>query len=167
MRAMTEKNLQDAFAGESQAHVKYQLFSDVAEKEGLANVARLFKAVAHAELVHARNHLNELAGLKDSSGNLQQAIDGETFEVKEMYAAYYEVAKLQGERGAQRSSRYAMEAEKIHATMYVTAKDKVDAEEDIVLKTIQVCEVCGHTVEGDAPDKCPICEAPAGKFTGF
>ncbi len=167
MRAMTEKNLLDAFAGESQAHVKYLVFSEMAEKEGFANVARLFKAISHAEFVHARNHLKELAGVKDSSHNLQEAIDGENFEVGEMYAAYFAVAALQDEKGAMRSTRYASEAEKIHASMYESAKAKVDGGQDISLGVVQICEICGHTVEGDAPDACPVCGVPSSKFTAF
>ncbi len=168
MRIMTEQNLRDAFSGESQAHMKYLIYSQVAEKEGYPNVARLFKAIAHAELVHARNHLKELGGIKDSVENLQDAINGETFEVEEMYPAYHAVAELQEEKGAVRSTHYALEAEKIHAEMYTDAKKIVMEKKDIEIGTIQICDVCGYTVEADhAPDKCPICSAPSTQFTAF
>ncbi|NLM42386.1 MAG: rubrerythrin family protein [Firmicutes bacterium] len=168
MRIMTEKNLRDAFAGESMAHMKYQIYSAVAEKEGYPNVAKLFKAIAYAELVHARNHLKELGGIKDSVANLQDAIDGETFEVEEMYPAYKVVAELQQEKGAVRSTHYALEAEKIHADMYTDAKKTVmEKKIDIEVGTIYVCEVCGWTHEGDEPEKCPICSAPKSQIRAF
>lgn len=167
MRIMTEQNLRDAFAGESQAHMKYLLYSDVATKEGFPNVAKLFKAIAYAELVHARNHLKELGGIQASTANLQDAYDGETFEIEEMYPAYKAVAELQEEKGAVRSTHYALEAEKIHAVMYDDAKKTVMEKKDIQIGTIQVCDVCGYTHDGDAPEKCPICSAPKSKFLSF
>ncbi len=167
MRIMTEQNLRDAFAGESQAHMKYLLYSDVAEKEGYHNVARLFKAIAYAELVHARNHLRELGGINDSVANLQDGIDGETFEIEEMYPAYKVVAELQQEKGAVRSTHYALEAEKIHAKMYTDAKKVVMEQQDIKIGTIRICDVCGYTHDGDIPEKCPICKAPKEKFSSF
>lgn len=130
-------------------------------------MARLFKAIAYAELVHARNHLKELGGIKDSTENLQDAINGETFEVEEMYPAYHAVAELQEEKGAVRSTHYALEAEKIHAEMYTDAKKTVMEKKDIEIGTIQICDVCGYTAEGEAPDKCPVCSAPASKFLAF
>ncbi|NLJ81471.1 MAG: rubrerythrin family protein [Firmicutes bacterium] len=167
MRIMTKQNLRDAFSGESQAHMKYLLYSTVAEKEGFSNVARLFKAIAYAELVHARNHLQVLGGIGDSEANLQDGIDGETFEIEEMYPAYKVVAELQGEKGAVRSTHYALEAEKVHAEMYTEAKKIVAQKNDIEIGLIQICDVCGYTKEGDAPDKCPICSAPKDKFISF
>ncbi len=167
MRIMTEQNLRDAFSGESQAHMKYLLYGAVAEKEGLDNVARLFKAIAYAELVHARNHLQVLGGIKDSAANLQDGIDGETFEIEEMYPAYKVVAELQEEKGAVRSTHYALEAEKIHAKMFTDAKKTVMEKKDIDIGVIQICDVCGYTHEGDAPEQCPICKAPQSKFLAF
>ena len=167
MRIMTEQNLRDAFSGESQAHMKYQIYSNVAEKEGFPNVARLFKAIAYAELVHARNHLKELDGIKGSTENLQDAIDGENFEIEEMYPAYKVVAELQEEKGAVRSTHYALEAEKIHSKMYTDAKKVVMEKKDIEIGTIQICDVCGYTHDGDAPEMCPICSAPKSKFLSF
>ena len=104
-----------AYAGESQVHMKYLILADVAEKEGFPNVAKLFRAIAFAELVHARNHFKALGNVRDTVENLQIAIDGETFEVEEMYPAYKAVAELQGENEAVRSTHYALEAERIHA----------------------------------------------------
>ena len=167
MRIMTEQNLRDAFSGESQAHMKYQIYSNVAEKEGFPNVARLFKAIAYAELVHARHHRKELDGIKGSTENLQDAIDGENFEIEEMYPAYKVVAELQEEKGAVRSTHYALEAEKIHSKMYTDAKKVVMEKKDIEIGTIQICDVCGYTHDGDAPEKCPICSAPKSKFLSF
>ena len=117
MKDMTRENLKAALAGESQANIKYLAFATEAAKAGKPNIARLFHAIAYAEQVHALNHLKELGGIGDTVSNLQSAIDGENFEVDEMYAAYLEVAELQDERGAHRSMRYAAEAEKIHADM--------------------------------------------------
>ena len=167
MKKMTEKFLWDAFAGESQAHMKYLVFAEEAEKKGKKNLARLFRAIAYAEYVHAKNHLRELNGIKDEVANLQAAIDGETFEVEEMYPVYNETAKLQGEKGAERTTNFAMEAEKIHAEMYRKAKEMVERGEDYKETAIFVCPVCGYTVEGQAPDKCPVCGLSGEKFEEF
>lgn len=167
MRIMTEQNLRDAFSGESQAHMKYLLYSGVAEKEGFSNVARLFKAIAYAELVHARNHLQVLGGIKDSVANLQDGIDGENFEIEEMYPAYKVVAEMQEEKGAVRSTHYALEAEKIHAKMYTDAKKTVMEKKDMDIGVLQICDICGYTHEGDVPEQCPICKASKDKFIAF
>ena len=167
MRKMTESDLLAAFAGESQAHMKYLNFAQRARKEGFANIARLFEAIAFAEQVHASNHLRELGLLKGSADNLQAAIDGENFEVEEMYPAYNAVAELQEEKGAQRSIHYALEAEKIHAGLYAQARSAVNSGQDIGDATVHICEVCGHTVMGDAPDRCPVCGAPKSRFKAF
>lgn len=167
MRKMTEDNLKAAFAGESQAHMKYQLFADIAEQNGYPNVARLFRAISYAEKVHAANHAKELGFLGDPKENLQEAIDGETYEVTEMYPAFMDVAEMQGEKGAVRSTHYALEAEKIHAAMYETAKQAVSAGSDVKLKTVYVCPICGYTHEGEPPEKCPVCGAPREKFKKF
>jgi len=164
---MTEKFLNDAFAGESMAHMKYQHFADKAETEGLNEMARMFRAIAYAEKVHAGNHLEVLGGIRSTSDNIQTGINGETFEINEMYPVYNATAKLQDEEGAVRSTYYALEAEKIHADWYKKAKDAVDKGEDVTVGTIQICSVCGHTREGEAPDKCPICGASKDKFRAF
>lgn len=167
MKEMTKDNLKAAFAGESQAHIKYLAYSAQATKAGKPNIARLFHAIAYAEQVHALNHLKELGGIGDTAANLQAAIDGENFEVDEMYAAYLEVAELQNEPGAKRSMRYATEAEKIHAEMYGDAKAAAEAGEDIDIGEVYICPVCGFTHIGDPPDRCPVCNAKKDRFRAF
>ncbi|MBI2865133.1 MAG: rubrerythrin family protein [Chloroflexi bacterium] len=166
MRKMTEANLSSAFAGESQAHMKYQIFADRAEGE-YPNLARLFRAIAYAERVHATNHLEALGGVGGTLDNLQAAFDGETFEVEEMYPAFFEVAKLQEEKVAMRSIVYAKAAEKVHAGMYQQAKAVVSSGADLQIAGVQVCPVCGHTVIGEPPDKCPVCTQPGSSFKKF
>lgn len=167
MRQMTTDNLKAAFAGESQAHMRYLIFADKAQREGRENVARLFRAIAYAEQVHATNHYRALDGIKATADNLDVAIGGETFEVDEMYPAYLEVAKLQNERRAQTSMHYAIETEKVHARMYQTAKEAILRGDDVEVGPISVCEICGYTIEGDLPENCPICNAQRDKFREF
>lgn len=167
MRKMTKSNLESAFAGESMAHMKYSIFADKAREEGFNNVARLFEAIAFAERVHAANHLRVLGGIGQSTNNLQTAIDGETFEVEEMYPAYRVVAESQEEKGAIVSMTYALEAEKIHAAMYTEAKQAVEAGKDIEPRDIFICSVCGYTGYGEPPDVCPVCKAKKEKFRLF
>ncbi|MBS7636723.1 rubrerythrin family protein [Candidatus Bathyarchaeota archaeon] len=167
MRKMTEDNLKSAFAGESQAHMRYLIFARKAEEEGYLNVARLFRAIAYAEQVHATNHYDALGMIRSSSDNLQVAIDGETYEVNEMYPAYNAVAKLQEEKGAQRTTDWALQAEKVHAGMYQKAKQAVERGNDIKLGPIYICDTCGYTVEGEAPNRCPVCGASKEKFRKF
>jgi rubrerythrin len=167
MRKMTQQNLQSAFAGESQAHMRYLIFAEIAEKEGKPNIARLFKAIAYAEQVHAKNHLEVLGGIGKTLKNLEAAIGGETFEVDEMYPAYNEVAKLQGENEAQRSTHYALEAEKIHAQLYTKAKDAVEKDKDLEIGKVYICPKCGYTVEEEAPEYCPICGVKREEFKEF
>ncbi len=167
MHRMTEENMKAAFAGESQAHMRYLIFAEEAKERGFENVARLFTAIAFAEQVHAKNHLSTLGGIGSTSENLAAAISGETFEVEEMYPAYIEVAKLQGEKSAERSANNALEAERIHAALYQRAKQAVDAGKDTDVGTIFVCEVCGYTLEGEAPERCPLCGAPRERFRPF
>jgi rubrerythrin len=167
MRKMTESNLQAAFAGESQAHMRYLIFSDQAQKEGHANVARLFKAIAFAEQVHATNHLKTLDGIDTTVGNLQTAINGETYEVEEMYPAFRAVAELQGEKGAVRSTSWALEAEKVHAELYSQAQTAAKGGEDVDIKDVHVCELCGWTGTGEKPDRCPLCGAKAERIQTF
>ncbi len=167
MRKMTEDDLKSAFAGESQAHMRYLIFAKRAEAEGMPNVARLFKAISYAEQVHATNHYNALSMIRGSSDNLQVCIDGETYEVNEMYPAFYAVAQLQEEKGAMQTFNFALQAEKIHASMYHKTKQTVETRKDIQLGSMHICEVCGHTVEGEAPDRCPVCGASKDKFRKF
>lgn len=167
MKEMTRENLGAALAGESQAHVKYLAFSARADKEGKPNIARLFRAIAQAEQVHAINHLKELGAVGDTVANLDAAIAGENFEVEEMYAAYLEVADLQGEKGAGRSMKYAIEAEKIHAEMYADAKMAAEQGLDLEIAEVYVCPVCGFTHIGEPPDRCPVCNAKKERFQAF
>lgn len=181
MHESTAENLRSAFGGESMAHMRYKVWAERAEKEGFANVARLFRAIARAEQAHATGHFTAMKdvagaflvasgggfGLDGTSANLQGAIDGELHEVNEMYPAYLEVAKMQDEKAAQRSMGYALEAEKVHAEMYGKAKEAVDAGKDVELGPVHICEVCGYTVEGDCPDVCPICNVKRDRFESF
>ncbi|MCD6385221.1 rubrerythrin family protein [Candidatus Sumerlaeota bacterium] len=167
MRKMTESNLRTAFAGESQAHMKYLIFAQKAEAEGYPNIARLFRAIAYAEQVHATNHFKALGELGGTLENLGSAIEGETYEVEEMYPAFDAVARLQQEKEAQRSIHFALEAEKIHSAMYHQATQSVDAGKDAEIGQIFICSVCGYTGEGEPPERCPVCGAPSDKFKTF
>lgn len=167
MKQSTAANLKEAFAGESQAYMKYSVFADKAERDGYPEVARLFRAIAHAERVHATNHLRQLGGINDTVTNLEQAMAGENYEVTEMYPAFRAVAELQDEKGALRSMRYALEAEKIHEVMYADAITAVAEDKDIASAAVFVCPVCGHTVIGEAPDRCPVCGLPHDKYIEF
>ena len=167
MQATTQENLKAAFAGESQAHMKYLNFADKAEKEGFHNVARLFQATSYAEQVHASNHLKALEGIQGTVENLGTAIGGETFEVEQMYPDYMAVAEKQGEKKALRSMNWAMEAEKAHAELYGDARQTVESGKDMDAVDIWVCMACGFTMEGEPPDKCPVCGTPKDKFRKF
>jgi rubrerythrin len=167
MHAMTQENLQAAFAGESQAHIKYLAFAAQAEADGYPEVARLFKAISYAEQVHAINHLKQLNGVGTTADNLAAAMGGENFEVTEMYPAYNAVAKLQEEKGAMLSIHYAVEAEKIHEAMYAEAKALVEDGQDRSGLPVYICPVCGYTVIGDPPEKCPVSRTPSEKFVKF
>lgn len=158
MHAMTKEYLETAFAGESVAHMQYLIFAEKADKNGPPNLARLFRAIAYAEQVHATNHYRELGNIKDAAGNLQACIEGENFEVNEMYPVYNNAAEFQREPGAVRSTHYALEAEKIHEAMYKAAKEAVERDGDPAVETVHICPVCGYTVEVEAPEFCPVCE---------
>lgn len=168
MKKMTEANLKDAFAGESQASMKYSIFADKAEKDGYPEIAKLFRAISYAEKVHATNHLRELKGISTTVDNINAAKSGEDFEIDEMYPAYDVVAKLQEEKGAERSIFYAIEAEKIHSVLFGNAAEKAVAKSDLPASNVYVCPVCGHTHVGEeAPDECPICKVKKEKYIKF
>lgn len=168
MHSMTEANLKAAFAGESQAHVKYLNFSEKAKAENKPNVARLFAAASYSEQVHASSHLKKgLAGVASTSENLAAAINGEGFEVDEMYPAFMSVAESQGETAAKTSFNRANEAEKIHRALYSKAKEAVDAGNDAAIGDVWVCGNCGSTSEGAQPDKCSLCGAGPEVFVKF
>ncbi len=166
MGEMTKRFLGEAFAGESQAHVKYLIFADKAREEGFSNVARLFEAIAFAEFVHARNHFEALGNLNETTDNLQVAIDGENWEVNEMYPAYNAVAELQKESKAKKSIHYAIEAEKIHSALYTKAKQAVEEGRDIDIGELYICSVCGYTTDSKV-DRCPVCGAGSDRFKKF
>lgn len=179
MREMTESHLRNAFAGESEAHMRYNIFGQVAKEEGYMNVSRLFRAIAFAERVHASNHLERMPqdkgkavsvapfGVGDTSKNLQMGIDGETFEINEMYPTYKKVAEIQDEGRAKVTFHWALKAEKIHAKMFKDAKEAVNANKKYELDVVQICENCGYTTEGEAPEQCPICGAKKEEFKAF
>ena len=167
MRKMTEENLKAAFAGESQAHMKYLNFAEKARREGKANVARLFAAASFAEQVHASAHFRVLKGVGSTSDNLAAAAEGENFEAEEMYPAYIAVAEAQDEKGAKNSFYRALEAEKVHRSLYLQAKEAVDAGKDADLGAVYVCKVCGFTTDGACPDDCPLCGASSDQFAQF
>lgn len=152
----TEKNLEEAFAGESQANRKYLAFAKKAEQEGYKQVAKLFRAAAEAETIHAHNHLRILGGIKSTKENLESAINGETYEFEKMYPQMIEDAKNEGNKSALQSFQYANEVEKIHADFYKKALKNLGKNPEV---DYYVCQVCGNTVEGEPPDKCPICGA--------
>ncbi len=157
----TEKNLQEAFAGESQANRKYLAFAKKADDEGFKQAAKLFRAAAEAETIHAHNHLRELKGIKSTKENLEEAFGGETHEFMSMYPGMIEDAKAEGEKGALRSFQYANDVEKIHAGLYRKAMDNLGSNEEV---DYWVCKVCGNTVEGEPPDECPVCKAKKAAF---
>jgi rubrerythrin len=159
--SMTDKNLMDAFAGESQANRKYLAFAEKAEKEGRPQAARLFRAAAMAETVHAHNHLRALGGIKSTAENLKEAIGGETHEFESMYPPMIEAARAEGRKDAERSFNYASEVEKIHAALYRKALEGLESAGAV---DYHVCQVCGNTVEGEPPEECPICGAKKKAF---
>jgi rubrerythrin len=160
----TIENLNEAFAGESKANRLYLAFSRKADAEGLNQVARLFKAAAEAEAVHALNHLNVLGKIGSTAENLDTAIRGETAEFTEMYPEYLSVAREEGNRRAAWSFDVANKVEKIHAGLFSEAIEAVRSKKDLPEVDYYVCQVCGNTVEREAPDKCPICGAPKTAF---
>ncbi len=159
--------------------MRYKVWGARAKEEGFPNIARLFIAIAYAEEVHAGNHFNALAdedgdflvasmsgfGLKSTAENLQGAINGENFEVKQMYPAYMAVAWEQDEKGGIRSFRYAIEAEKIHAVLFTKAKEAVEQGDDMPPDTVQICEVCGHTPPRHSPRHLPCVQQGEGSFS--
>jgi rubrerythrin len=160
----TKENLEAAFAGESQASRKYTFFAEKAEKEGHTRIARLFRAAAYAETVHARNHLNVLGEIKSTGENLMAAIDGENHEFTEMYPSFIKQAEDEGNKKAVNSFNMANQVEQIHHGLYQHALNDLTSGKSTELKPLYVCEVCGNTVEGEAPDKCPVCGAPGKMF---
>jgi rubrerythrin len=158
----TQKNLEEAFAGESMANRKYLAFAEKADQEGYKQVAKLFRAAADAETVHAKNLLRVMGGVGKTIDNLKNAIAGETHEFNEMYPKFIEEAKKENASDAViLSLDVANRVERIHASLYKKALENLGKNKEA---DYHVCQICGHTVEGDAPDKCPICNAPIEMF---
>lgn len=162
--AETEKNLEEAFAGESQASRRYQYFADKADSEGHPQIARLFRAAVEAETIHARNHLKVLGGINSTQENLKEAISGEEYEYTKMYPTFIKEAKEAGQKRAEMSFNYANAVEKIHHDLYQKALESLEAGQEPKAEPYYVCSVCGNTVAGEAPERCPICGAPRSKF---
>ncbi|MFW9876554.1 MAG: rubrerythrin family protein [Candidatus Thorarchaeota archaeon] len=160
----SEENLKAAFAGESQANRKYLAFAEKADKEGFPQIAKLFRAAASAETIHAHNHLRVLEGIKSTKENIQAAIEGEHHEFTKMYPEFIEDAKAEENKGAERTFKYANEVEKIHHKLYETALESVENGKDLEKKDIYICTVCGYTHEGTPPEKCPVCDAVEKMF---
>ena len=160
----TQQNLESAFAGESQANRKYLFFADKAEREGHPQIVKLFRAAAEAETVHARSHLTVMGGISSTRDNLKVAVDGENYEFTKMYPEFIEQAKAENNQRAEISFKNANEVEKIHHRLYQQALAALEAGKQSEGEPYFVCQVCGNTVLGEAPDKCPICGAPGSKF---
>lgn len=181
MNDMTQANLRSAFGGESMAHMRYRIWGEKAQKENFPTVSRLFMCTSDAEQVHATLHFTALKdvggdypvtsmagfGLTDTSENLQGAIDGELFEVNQMYPAYIAVAEMQEEKSAIRAMRYAVEAEKVHAELFTLAKEAVDNGNDLEAETMLLCPVCGYISLTGEEEICPLCSARKELFIEY
>jgi len=160
----TQENLQAAFAGESQANRRYLFFAEKAEKEGNPQIARLFRAGAEAETVHARNHLEAMSGVGSTRDNLKEAILGENYEFTKMYPGFIEQAESENNKRARISFGYANEVEKIHHGLYQKALEALEAGQQLEDEPYFVCPVCGYTVAGETPERCPVCGTPGNRF---
>ena len=160
----TDDNLKAAFAGESQANRMYLAFAKKADEEGFPQIAKLFRAAAEAETVHALNHLQVMGQIKTTNDNLGTAVSGETYEFKKMYPDFIADAKKEGNKKAEVSFDYANRVEQIHAGLYQKALDALKNKQQPIKAEYWVCPVCGNTFEGSAPDACPICATPKTKF---
>ena len=154
--ATTETNLQEAFAGESQAYRKYVAFAKKAEQEGFVNVARLFRTAAEAEAIHALGHLNALDAVKSTADNRRAAVSGETQEFTEMYPPMVDLAQAENHK-AKRMFAFAAKAEAVHAQLYKLALEAVAQGKDLTETSFYLCPVCGHIELGNPPAACPIC----------
>jgi rubrerythrin len=161
----TTKDLQAAFAGESQANRKYTAFARKADQEGFPQVARLFRAAAAAETVHALSHFRALDEIKSTEENLKTAIAGEHYEATEMYPAFIKDAESEGEKARRglRSFCDAMEVEKVHEALYTKALETLK-QPQVETFDYYICPVCGFTHERNAPDRCPVCGTVGTRF---
>lgn len=180
---MTADFLRSAYGGESMAHMRYLTWGEHADKNGFPNIGRLYKAIAHAEYVHANNHFKALKdetggfkvdsgaefGVKEVADNLAWAIDGERGEVEQMYPVYLHTAEFQGEKEAVRSFHYSLEAEKVHVNMFMEAREHALKGDDMPIdnQKVYICPVCGFTHIGEYKDPCPVCKAKSNLFVGF
>jgi rubrerythrin len=160
----SKDNLKEAFAGESQANRKYTYFAEKAESSGNKQIARLFRAAAEAESVHARNHLRVLGEIRSDQENLAAAIGGEHYEFSSMYPDFIEQAKAENNKEAVGSFNLANKVEQVHHKLFQAALKNLENGREFTDTPYYVCQVCGNTVEGEAPDRCPICGAPRDKF---
>ena len=158
----TEQDLQDAFAGESQANRKYLAFAKQADREGYPQAAKLFRAAAEAETVHAHAYLKALGEIKGTAENLKAAIFGETHEFESMYPGMIEDAKKEGNKAAEKSFVYANAVEEVHAGLYRKALENLGKPSDV--SCYYVCQVCGYTHENEAPETCPVCGSKQKAF---
>jgi rubrerythrin len=179
--AMTADFLRSAYGGESMAHMRYLIWGEIAEKEKMPNIARLFNAIAYAEWAHANNHFRVLKeqkgdytvpagavfGVGSTAENLQGAINGELHEIEQMYPVYLETARYQKEKDAERAFHFALEAEKIHAKLFQQAQDVAKQGKDMEIGDIYICPICGYTEAEDVPDVCPVCGAKKEIFRVF
>ncbi len=159
----TMDNLQEAFAGESQANQKYRAFAKQAAKEGFPNIARLFATTAEAERIHAEGHLQAKGAVKTTVDNLKAAIEGETYEYTEMYPPMLDEAEEENHK-AKRMFKYAVDAEAVHAKLYQMALEAAMSGEDLTETDFYLCPVCGHIEFGKPEEDCPICGAKASKY---
>jgi rubrerythrin len=159
----TADNLNEAFAGESQASQKYLAFAKKAEKEGFHNVATLFRTAAQAEHIHAEGHLGAMDGIGSTAENLAAAIAGETYEYTKMYPPMIKQAEAEGHK-AKRMFAYASKAEAIHARLYKLALEAISQGKDLAETKIHLCPVCGHIEFGTPPETCPICKAKGSTY---
>jgi len=159
----TKENLKEAFAGESQANQKYRAFAKKAERDGFPNIAKLFKTAAEAERIHAEGHLTALDGIGTTVENLKEAIDGETYEYKEMYPPMLAQAEADNHK-AKRMFKYAVEAEDVHAQLYKLALAAAEQGKDLDVTDFYLCPVCGHIEFGKPEENCPICGTLAAKY---
>jgi rubrerythrin len=160
----SQDDLMAAFAGESQANRKYLAFAKQAEKDGFKQIAKIFKGAAAAETVHAHNHLKAAGGIKSTKENVKGAIEGEHHEFTNMYPEMIKHAEEEDNKQALRTFKLANDVEKVHEALYKKALAALEADKDMEEQSVYVCSVCGMTVEGDAPDVCPVCKAKKKAF---
>ena len=160
----TDQNLKSAFAGESQANRRYLAFARKAEQEGFTQAAKLFRAAAEAETIHAINHLTRAGEIQSTSENLKTALGGETFEFTKMYPEYLAMAKQEGNKDAAWSFDVANKVEQAHAKLYQKAIEAVENKKDMEKVDYYVCCNCGNTVEGSPPEFCPVCGMPRSTY---